>query len=112
MNMRLVLEYENLTYVTINPLLVDINPDSTLEEWETFDRWKNDNLKVKSYILGSMVLDLLRQYIEVPDASNIMRTLKELFESNREIEIYQSYKDFSTIRSMMEKRSAFMFWTW
>ena len=48
MNMRLVLEYEKLTYVTINPLPVDIDSDSTPKERETFDRWKDDNLKVKS----------------------------------------------------------------
>ena len=60
MIIRLILEYEKLTYVSINPLHVDINPDSTPEERETFDRWKDDNLKVKSYILGSMVPDLLR----------------------------------------------------
>ena len=63
MNICLVLEFEKLTYVTIYPLLVEIDPDSTPKERETFEKWKDDNLRVKSYILRSMVPDFLKQYI-------------------------------------------------
>ena len=40
-----------------------------------------------------MVPDLLRRYIEVPDAWSIMRTLKELFEVNQEIKLYRRSKE-------------------
>ena len=92
MNIRLVLEYEKLGYVTKNSLPVDIDPESTPEERRTFEIWKDDNLKVKSYILGSMVPDFLRQYIDVSDAYTIMNKFKELFEANQEIEIYRRSK--------------------
>ena len=82
LNMRVVLESEKLSYVTLNPLPLDIDPDSTPEEHETFNKWKDDNLRVKSYILGSMTPDLLRQYIEVRDAHSIMNTLNMLFGAN------------------------------
>ena len=68
LNMMVVFESEKLSYVTLNPLPLDIDPESTLEEHETFNKWKDDNFRVKSYILGSMTPDLLRQYIEVRDA--------------------------------------------
>ena len=79
LNLKLILESEKLSYVVDNPLPIDIDPTSTLEEHVTFNKWKDDNLKVKSYMLGSVSTDLLRQYIGVPDAYSIMNTLRKLF---------------------------------
>ena len=76
------LKFEELSYVTINPLPVEINSDSTLAEQEIFEKWNDESLMVKSYILWSMVPDLLRQYIKVPDAWSNMQILHELFEAN------------------------------
>ena len=92
-DLKTLIEYEKLIYVTINPLPVDIDPDSTLEEREPFDRWKVDNLKVKSYIFGSMVPNLLIYYIEVLYTWSIMWTLKELFEENQVMELYRRSKE-------------------
>ena len=60
LNLRLILESEKLSYVVDNPLPIDIDPASTPEEHVTFNKWKDDNLKVKSYMLGSISTDLLR----------------------------------------------------
>ena len=93
LNLRVVLESERLQYIAESSLPVNIDPRSTPEEFETFQKWKDDNLKVKSYILGSMLPDLIRQYIDVREAFGIMETLKKLFQANQEMEVFRKSKE-------------------
>ena len=93
LNLKLILESEKLSYVVDNPLPIDIDPTSNPEEHVTFNKWKDDNLKVKSYMLGSVSTDLLHQYIGVPNAYSIMNTIGKLFGANMGIEIYRRSKE-------------------
>ena len=61
LDLKIVLRSEKLTYVLDSPLPLDIAPESTPEERETFQKWTDDDLRVRSLILCSMTPDLKRQ---------------------------------------------------
>ncbi|KAL0427449.1 UNVERIFIED_CONTAM: hypothetical protein Slati_2919700 [Sesamum latifolium] len=53
-NLRIVLDFENQGYVLDKPLPTALPEGSSLEECLTFDKWHEDDRKVRSIILASM----------------------------------------------------------
>ena len=56
-----------------------VSDNASDEERETFKIWKDDDRKVRSYILGSMMPELQRKYMPMPDSGSILMHMKELF---------------------------------
>ena len=79
MDLRIFLDSEKTMYILDNAMPIVIPEESTPEEQETFQKWKDDNLRVRSYILSSMSPELKRQYVHAPDSYSIMTRLRELF---------------------------------
>ncbi|KAL0278085.1 UNVERIFIED_CONTAM: hypothetical protein Sradi_7296700, partial [Sesamum radiatum] len=77
-NLRIVLDFENQTYVLDKPLPVTLPEGSTPEERVTFERWREDNRKVRSVVLASMTNDIQKQYDRHDDVASIMLRMKEL----------------------------------
>ncbi|KAL0282116.1 UNVERIFIED_CONTAM: hypothetical protein Sradi_7271100 [Sesamum radiatum] len=61
-NLRIFLNFENQTYVLDKSLLVILPEGSTPDERVTFERWQEDNRKVRSIVLASMTNDFHKQY--------------------------------------------------
>ncbi|KAL0284255.1 UNVERIFIED_CONTAM: hypothetical protein Sradi_7204500 [Sesamum radiatum] len=78
-NLRIVLDFENQTYVLDKPLPVILPEGSTPEERVTFDRWQEDNLKVRSIVLASMTNDIQKQYDRHDGVASIMLRMKEVY---------------------------------
>ncbi|KAL0345625.1 UNVERIFIED_CONTAM: hypothetical protein Sradi_4393800 [Sesamum radiatum] len=57
-NLRIVLNFENQTYVLDRSLPRALPKESTDEECLTFEKWHEDNRKVHSIVLGSMTNDI------------------------------------------------------
>ncbi|KAL0286510.1 UNVERIFIED_CONTAM: hypothetical protein Sradi_7145700 [Sesamum radiatum] len=57
-NLRIVLDFENQTYILDKPLPITLPECSTPEERVTFERWQEDNRKVRSIVLASMTNDI------------------------------------------------------
>ncbi|KAL0386332.1 UNVERIFIED_CONTAM: hypothetical protein Sradi_3027500 [Sesamum radiatum] len=57
-NLRIVLDFENQTYVLDRSLFRALPKESTHEERLTFEKWHEDNRKVRSIVLGSMTNDI------------------------------------------------------
>ncbi|KAL0303284.1 UNVERIFIED_CONTAM: hypothetical protein Sradi_6196500 [Sesamum radiatum] len=57
-NLRIVLDFENQLTFLDKPLPVTLPEGSTPEERVTFERWQEDNRKVRSVILASMTNDI------------------------------------------------------
>ncbi|KAL0286407.1 UNVERIFIED_CONTAM: hypothetical protein Sradi_7148800, partial [Sesamum radiatum] len=53
-NLRNVLDFENWGYVLDKPLLTALSKGSLPEERITFEKWLEDNHKVRGIILASM----------------------------------------------------------
>ena len=54
LDLRIVIDSEKLGYVLESLLPFVLCEDETLEELQVFQSWKDDDLKVKSYILSSL----------------------------------------------------------
>ncbi|KAL0281789.1 UNVERIFIED_CONTAM: hypothetical protein Sradi_7287000 [Sesamum radiatum] len=78
-NLRIVLDFENQTYVLDKPLPVTLPEGSTPEERVTFERWQEDNRKVRSVVLASMTNDIQKQYDRHDDVASIMLRMKEVY---------------------------------
>ncbi|KAL0416569.1 UNVERIFIED_CONTAM: Retrovirus-related Pol polyprotein from transposon RE2 [Sesamum latifolium] len=61
-NLRIVLDFENQGYVLDKPLPTALPEGSSPEERVTFDKWHEDNRKVRSIILASMTNEIQKQY--------------------------------------------------
>ncbi|KAL0402045.1 UNVERIFIED_CONTAM: hypothetical protein Slati_4234400 [Sesamum latifolium] len=61
-NLRIVLDFENQGYVLDKPLPTALPEGSLLEDHVTFDKWLEDNRKVRSIILASMTNEIQKQY--------------------------------------------------
>ena len=77
LDLRIVPNSEKLGYVLEGLLPTVVPEDGTAEEFEVLQKWRDDDLKVKSYILGSMVSELKRQYFEMPDAYSMTTQLRQ-----------------------------------
>ncbi|KAL0291851.1 UNVERIFIED_CONTAM: hypothetical protein Sradi_7010900, partial [Sesamum radiatum] len=81
-NLRIVLDFENHTYVLDKSL-----PQTLLEgflpgehlTFEKFTQWHEDNQKVHSFALSSMSNEIQKQYERYEDVWSIMHRMKELY---------------------------------
>ncbi|KAL0362044.1 UNVERIFIED_CONTAM: Retrovirus-related Pol polyprotein from transposon RE2 [Sesamum calycinum] len=78
-NLRIVLDFENQTYVLDKSLAVTLSKGSRTEERVTFKRWHEDNGKVRSIVLASMTNDIQKQYDRHDDVASIMLRMKEVY---------------------------------
>ncbi|KAL0394433.1 UNVERIFIED_CONTAM: hypothetical protein Slati_4409500, partial [Sesamum latifolium] len=76
-NLRIVLDFENQGYVLDKPLPMALPEGSSPEERLTFDKWLEDNRKVRSIILTLMTNDIQNQYDRLDDVPLIMLCMKE-----------------------------------
>ncbi|KAL0286247.1 UNVERIFIED_CONTAM: hypothetical protein Sradi_7153600 [Sesamum radiatum] len=76
-NLRVVLDFENQGYVLDKPLPTALLEGSSCEQHLTFDKWLEDNRKVRSIILASMTNEIQKQYNRLDDVPSIMNRMKE-----------------------------------
>ncbi|KAL0418966.1 UNVERIFIED_CONTAM: hypothetical protein Sradi_1310100 [Sesamum radiatum] len=66
-NMSIVLDFENQGYVLDKPLPMVMPEGSSPEERIMFEKWLEDNYKVRSIILAWMTNDIQKQYDRLED---------------------------------------------
>ncbi|KAL0361242.1 UNVERIFIED_CONTAM: hypothetical protein Sradi_3808700 [Sesamum radiatum] len=75
----IVLDFENQGYVLDKPLPVTLSEGSSPEERLTFEKWHEDNRKVRSIILASMTNEIQKQYDRLEDVPSIMLHMKDVY---------------------------------
>ncbi|KAL0420952.1 UNVERIFIED_CONTAM: hypothetical protein Slati_3118100 [Sesamum latifolium] len=78
-NLRIVLDFENQTYVLNRSLPRALPKESTHEECLMFEKWHEDNRKVYSIVLASMTNDIQKQYDRHDDAQSIMLRMSQIY---------------------------------
>ncbi|KAL0463051.1 UNVERIFIED_CONTAM: hypothetical protein Slati_0192700 [Sesamum latifolium] len=78
-NLKIVLDFENQGYVLDKPLPTVLPEGSSPEERLTFDKWLEDNRKVRSIILASMTNEIQKQYDRIDNVPSIMLRMKEVY---------------------------------
>ncbi|KAL0293065.1 UNVERIFIED_CONTAM: hypothetical protein Sradi_6958100 [Sesamum radiatum] len=78
-NLRIVLDFENQTYVLDRSLPRALPEESTHEERLTFEKWLEDNRKVRSIVLRSMTNDIQKQYDRHDDVQSIMLRMSQIY---------------------------------
>ncbi|KAL2248260.1 uncharacterized protein LOC105162789 [Sesamum indicum] len=78
-NLRIVLNFENQTYILDKSIPKTLPEGSTSEERVTFERWHEDNRKVRSIVLASMTNDIQKQCDRHDDAASIMLRMKKVY---------------------------------
>ncbi|KAL0463126.1 UNVERIFIED_CONTAM: hypothetical protein Slati_0200200 [Sesamum latifolium] len=78
-NLMVVLNFENQRYVLDKPLPTTLPEGSSPEERLTFEKWHEDNRKVRSIILASMTNEIQKQYDRLEDVPSIMLRVKEVY---------------------------------
>ncbi|KAL0451304.1 UNVERIFIED_CONTAM: hypothetical protein Slati_1108500 [Sesamum latifolium] len=78
-NLRIVLDFKNQGYVLDKPLPAILPEGSSPEERLTFEKWHEDNRKVRSIILASMTNEIQKQYDRLEDVPSIMLRMKEVY---------------------------------
>ncbi|KAL0285975.1 UNVERIFIED_CONTAM: hypothetical protein Sradi_7159200 [Sesamum radiatum] len=78
-NLRIVLDFENQDYVLDKPLPVALPEGSSPEERLTFEKWNEDNRKVRSIILALMTNEIQKQYDRLEDVPSIMLHMKDVY---------------------------------
>ncbi|KAL0457700.1 UNVERIFIED_CONTAM: hypothetical protein Slati_0397200 [Sesamum latifolium] len=78
-NLRIVLDFKNQGYVLDKPLPAILPEGSSPEERLTFEKWHEDNHKVRSIILASMTNEIQKQYDRLEDVPSIMLRMKDVY---------------------------------
>ena len=78
-NLKIVLNFENQGYVFEKSLPATLLKSSLPEERATFERWHENNCKVRSIILALMINDFKKQYDRLEDVPSIMLCIKEIY---------------------------------
>ena len=78
-NLGIVLTVEEHKYVLTKPCPNFPSLNAPLEEKQRYDRWQKSNEMAKCYVLASISNILQHQMQDVELASDIMRSLKEMF---------------------------------
>ncbi|KAL0439500.1 UNVERIFIED_CONTAM: Retrovirus-related Pol polyprotein from transposon RE2 [Sesamum latifolium] len=78
-NLRIVLDFESQGYVLDKPLPTALPEGSSPEEHMTFDKWLENNRKVRSIILASMTNEVQKQYDRLEDVPSIMLRMKDVY---------------------------------
>ncbi|KAL0355496.1 UNVERIFIED_CONTAM: hypothetical protein Sradi_3996500 [Sesamum radiatum] len=83
-NLRIVLDFDNQGYVLDKPLPAALLEGYSPEERVTFDKWLEDNRKVRSIILASMTNEIQKQYDRLEDVPSIMLRISRTFGLNND----------------------------
>ncbi|KAL0355711.1 UNVERIFIED_CONTAM: hypothetical protein Sradi_4018000 [Sesamum radiatum] len=78
-NLKIVLDFGNQGYVLDKPLLTALPEGSLPEERLTFEKWHEDNRKVRCIILTSMTNEIQKQYDRLEDVPSIMLRMKYVY---------------------------------
>ncbi|KAL0453556.1 UNVERIFIED_CONTAM: hypothetical protein Slati_1333700 [Sesamum latifolium] len=78
-NLRIVLVFENQAYVLDMSLPRALPKESIHEERLTFEKWHEDNRKVRSIVLGSMTNDIQKQYDRHDGVQSIMHCMSQIY---------------------------------
>ncbi|KAL0411350.1 UNVERIFIED_CONTAM: hypothetical protein Slati_3724700, partial [Sesamum latifolium] len=78
-NLRIVLDFDNQGYVLDNPLPATLPKGSSPEERLMFEKWHEDNRKVRNIIFASMTNEIQKQYDRLEDVPSIMLRMKEVY---------------------------------
>ncbi|KAL0445521.1 UNVERIFIED_CONTAM: hypothetical protein Slati_1680000 [Sesamum latifolium] len=96
-NLRIVLDFENQGYILDKPLPAILPEGSSPEECLTFEKWLEDNRKVRSIILASMTNEIQKQYDRLEDVPSIMLRMKDVYAvPNRHIRYAATKAFFAT----------------
>ncbi|KAL0439344.1 UNVERIFIED_CONTAM: hypothetical protein Slati_2417400 [Sesamum latifolium] len=96
-NLRIVLDFENQDYILDKPLHAILAEGSLPEECLTFEKWHEDNRKVRSIILASMTNEIQKQYDRLEDVPSIMLRMKDVYAvSDRHIRYVATKAFFGT----------------
>ncbi|KAL0451297.1 UNVERIFIED_CONTAM: hypothetical protein Slati_1107800 [Sesamum latifolium] len=77
-NLRIVLDFKNQGYV-LEPLPTALPEGSSPEERLIFEKWHEDNRKVRNIILVSMTNEIQKQYDRVEEVPSIMLRMKDVY---------------------------------
>ena len=89
MDLRIVLDSEKLRYVLEGPLPLAVGADASEEEHRVFETWKDDDLRVKSYILSFLSPKLKQQYYGMVDSYSMMTRLRQSFENQEQVIVHK-----------------------
>ncbi|KAL0451310.1 UNVERIFIED_CONTAM: hypothetical protein Slati_1109100 [Sesamum latifolium] len=78
-NLRIILDFKNQGYILDKPLPTVLLEESSPEEHATFEKWIEDNRKIRSIILASMTNDIQKQYDRLDGVPSIMLCMKEVY---------------------------------
>ncbi|KAL0313217.1 UNVERIFIED_CONTAM: hypothetical protein Sradi_5721000 [Sesamum radiatum] len=78
-NLKIVLDFKNQGYVLDKPLPVTLPEGSSPEKRLMFEKWHEDNRKVRSIILASMTNEIQKQYDRLEDVPSIMLRIKDVY---------------------------------
>ncbi|KAL0451445.1 UNVERIFIED_CONTAM: hypothetical protein Slati_1122600 [Sesamum latifolium] len=78
-NLKIVLDFENQGYVLDKTLSTALPEGSSPEVRVTFNKWLEDNRKVRSIILASMTNEIQKQYDKLEDVPSIMLRMKDVY---------------------------------
>ncbi|KAL0416493.1 UNVERIFIED_CONTAM: hypothetical protein Slati_3481200 [Sesamum latifolium] len=77
-NLRIVLDFK-IRAILDKPLSTALPEGSSPEERYTFDKWLEDNCKVRSIILALMTNEIQKQYDRLENVPSIMLRMKEVY---------------------------------
>ncbi|KAL0458359.1 UNVERIFIED_CONTAM: hypothetical protein Slati_0463100 [Sesamum latifolium] len=78
-NLRNVLDFKNQDYILNKPLPATLPEVSSPEERLTFEKWHEENRKVRCIILASMTNEIQKQYDRLEDVPSIMLRMKDVY---------------------------------
>ncbi|KAL0400224.1 UNVERIFIED_CONTAM: hypothetical protein Sradi_2365700 [Sesamum radiatum] len=93
-NVKIVLDFENQGHVLDKPLPTALPERSSPEKRLTFEKWLEDNRKVRSIILASMTNEIQKQYDRLDDVPSIMLRMKEVYAAPDRDTRYAAIKAF------------------
>ncbi|XP_011101352.1 uncharacterized protein LOC105179431 [Sesamum indicum] len=78
-NLKIVLNFKNQVYVFDKSLPTTLLKGSLLKECVTFERWHENNCKVRCTILALMINDFQKKYDRLEYIPSIMLHIKEVY---------------------------------
>ena len=78
-NLKVVLASEKILYVIEQSLPRSLPENSSQEEHDTLDKWKDDDMQARCIMWASMTTELHRQHEKYTSAHEILLHLQELF---------------------------------
>ncbi|KAL0413161.1 UNVERIFIED_CONTAM: hypothetical protein Sradi_1517800 [Sesamum radiatum] len=115
-NLRIVLNFGNQGYILDKPLPTTLPEGSSPEERLMFEKWHEDNRKVRSIILATMTNVIQKQYDRLEDIPSITLRMKDVYAVPDQHIRYATTKAFfvtkTTEGSSMRSHGARCFPSW